>query len=269
MEKTTKKSLGDYLTFAASRLWRKSGLRSTKLTTLADYISHYPIPFGLSSPHGILYGWNIHEKLHSHEDETVSFFKKHLKPGDVIADIGTNIGYFTILFSSLVGESGKVISFEPSPGAYANLRKAVRRKRNITTVNKGVFSRTDILRLYSKRSGDPMGSVMYERGAQYSEVPVIALRDYDAPFTWAKIDVEGAELEVLRGMKVPLRATLEVATGIIQKHGEGVPKFFSDIEALGYRIYYIVQNGELIPHEAASLHLLQNNIYIEPRTEMA
>lgn len=260
----TSPSIGDRITNMTSNVWRAFGLRNTKLVLFADFISHYPMPFGLSSPYGRLYGWNLHEKLHSHEDETVSFFKKHLKEGDVIADIGTNIGYFTTLFSYLVGENGRVISFEPSPTAYANLLKAVKQKKNVITVNKGIFSKSTTLKLYSKINGDPMGSVMYERGDLCIEVPVIALRDYDAPFTWAKIDVEGAELEVLRGMKMPLRTVLEVAKGIIEEHGEGVPKFFSDIESLGYSIYYIVENGEHIAYQKENLYLLKNNIYIEP-----
>ena len=267
MKNPASETFGDMLTGLASRTWKTLGLRNTKLASVADFISHYPVPFGLSSPHGTLYGWNIHEKLHSHEDETVSFFKAHLKPGDVVADIGTNIGYFTTLFSTLVGESGRVVSFEPSPGAYKNLCKAVRGKTNVTTINKGVFSRTDTLKLSAKRSGDPMGSVMYKRGDQEVEVPVVALRDYDAPFTWAKIDVEGAELEVLRGMKAPIPSVLEVAKGIIEEHGEGLAKFFSDIESFGYRIYYIVEGGVIIPHQHDNLSLLQNNIYIEPHTK--
>lgn len=265
MKYSASKTFGDTLTGVASRTWKTLGLRNTKLASVADFISHYPIPFGLSSPHGTLYGWNIHEKLHSHEDETVAFFRSHLKPGDIVADIGTNIGYFTSLFSTLVGETGKVISFEPSPGAYKNLCKAVRGRKNVTTVNKGVFSRTDTLRLSAKRSGDPMGSVMYERGNQHIEVPVIALRDYaDIQFSWAKIDVEGAEIEVLRGMKQPIPSVLEVAKGIIEEHGGGLQQFFSDIESLSYRIYYIVEGGAIIPYQQNNLSLLQNNIYIEP-----
>ena len=269
MTNSASKTFGDTLTQLASRTWKTLGLRNTRLASVADFISHYPIPVGLSSPHGTLYGWNIHEYLHGHELETIAFFKKHLQPGDVIADIGTNIGYFTMLFSTLVGENGRVISFEPSSGAYKNLCKAVRGKKNVTTVNKGVFSRTDTLKLSTKRSGDPMGSVMYKRGDQEVEVPVVALRDYDIPFTWAKIDVEGAELEVLRGMKAPIPAVLEVAKGIIEEHGEGLPKFFADIESLGYRIYHIMQDGDIIPYTRDNLHVLQSNIYIEPITKVA
>ena len=265
MTATNSPTLTDSAVRLASSIWKKSGLRSTPLATFANYISHYPIPFGLTSAHGTLYGWNIHERLHHHEPETVTFFEKNIKPGDSVADIGANIGYFALLFSDLVGENGKVVSFEPSPEAYKNLHRAAQGRKNITVENKGVFSKNDTLTLHSRRGGDPMGSLMYERGARSTKVPVIMLRDYGATFNWAKIDVEGAELEVLRGMASPVRAVLEVAKGIIEDYGGGVEKFFYEIENLGYTIYFIVENGETIRYDHTNIKTLKDNIYIEPK----
>jgi tRNA/tmRNA/rRNA uracil-C5-methylase (TrmA/RlmC/RlmD family) len=48
-----------------------------------------------------------------------------LNQGDVILDLAANIGYFTSLFSKLVGEQGKVFAFEPNPDNFALLQRNV------------------------------------------------------------------------------------------------------------------------------------------------
>lgn len=248
-----------------SKIWRSLGLKPKWTIRIVDYFTHLPVPFGLPSKYGQLYGWTISDKLHNPEPETVAFFEKNLKSGDRIADIGANIGYYTLLFSRLVGEQGKVVAFEPSPVAFARLKKATGDLKNVDIYNKGIHSRRDTLLLYSRKKGEPMGSMVYERGKYHNEVKVIPLRDFPETFTWAKIDVEGAEIEVLRGMKTKIHAVLEVATGIQEEHGEGVKKFLSDIEAMGYDIYFIRDGGVTLKYTGVNLDMLQNNIYIKPR----
>lgn len=248
-----------------SKMWRSLGAKPKIITRVIDLITHIPVPFGLSYKYGLLYGWTVYNKLHNPEPETVAFFEKNLKSGDHIADVGANIGYYTLLFAHLVGSGGKVVAFEPSPSAFACLSKSVRGLKNVAIHNKGVYSRHDTLRLYSQRKGDPMGSIVYKRGKRWNDVEVIQLRDFPETFTWAKIDVEGAELEVLRGMNTKVRAVLEVARGIQEEFGGGVKKFLSDIEAMGYDIYFIRGGGNTIKYTGSNLDMLHENIYIEPR----
>lgn len=258
-------SFFNYTINIASKIWRFFGPKSKWIIHVVDYFTHLPVPFGLSYEYGRLYGWTIYNKLHNPELETVAFFKKNLKSGDCIADVGANIGYYTLLLSRLVGDTGKVVAFEPSPYAFARLAKAVRGLKNVDIYNKGIHSRHDIMRLYSQRKGEPMGSMVYKRGKHCSEVEVIPLRDFPEKFTWAKIDVEGAELEVLRGMKVKLHAVLEVAKGIQEEYGGGIKKFLSDIEAMGYDIYFIRDGGVAIKYIGSNFDMLHENIYIKPR----
>src|SRR3990172_11374400 len=44
--------------------------------------------------------------------------KQHTEPGDVVLDIGGNIGYYTLVFASLVGNEGKIYAFEPEPDLF-------------------------------------------------------------------------------------------------------------------------------------------------------
>ena len=56
------------------------------------------------------------------ETETV---KREIKKGNVVSDIGANIGYFASIVAKLVGEEGKVFAFEPDPGNFALLERNV------------------------------------------------------------------------------------------------------------------------------------------------
>ena len=50
-----------------------------------------------------------------------------IREGDVVFDLGANLGYFTLLFSDLVGRGGEVHAFEPVPPTFARLRETIRR----------------------------------------------------------------------------------------------------------------------------------------------
>jgi Protein-L-isoaspartate(D-aspartate) O-methyltransferase (PCMT) len=59
------------------------------------------------------------------EPNLTSWLEGRLRPGDVFVDVGANVGYFTVLASRLVGESGRVVAIEPSPLANTVLRRNV------------------------------------------------------------------------------------------------------------------------------------------------
>jgi FkbM family methyltransferase len=60
-----------------------------------------------------------------YEPETTAHFIEHLEDGHVFVDIGANHGYFTVLAASLVGPSGRVVAFEPSPRVFEQLHQHV------------------------------------------------------------------------------------------------------------------------------------------------
>jgi FkbM family methyltransferase len=264
MVRLVRMTLTGLATQAASRVWKTLRLHRTPLRRIADDLGHATMPLGLPSPYGTLYGWTLHEMLHTPETETIAFFKKNLKEGDRVADVGANIGFYTLQFSSLVGETGKVVAFEPSPYAYRCLSRAVKGRQNVELVHKGVYSDARTLDLYSRKDGHGMASVMYQAGEKATSIELMPLKDHPEDFSWVKIDVEGAELEVLKGMRTTTRCVLEVAKGILEEHGEGVPAFLQRIEELGYRVHFIVEGGETVLYDHTNLGRLVNNIYIEP-----
>jgi FkbM family methyltransferase len=72
--------------------------------------------------------------LGTYERHTQRLFRKHIKPGAIVFDVGANVGFFTLLASRLAGETGRVFAFEPLPRNLALLREHVRLNRamNVT-----------------------------------------------------------------------------------------------------------------------------------------
>ena len=131
-----------------------------------------------------------------------------LRPGAVFYDLGANIGLFTLLAARLVGDSGKVFSFEPDPENAARLRRNILRNgfTNATVVESGIWSATGELNFVVSGTASPdhgIGKfVTAESAAAGTLIPCVSLDDFikNAPPPDAiKCDVEGAEVEALRG----------------------------------------------------------------------
>ena len=135
---------------------------------------------------------------------------EHLRPGMVFYDLGANIGLFTLLAARLVGDSGKVFSFEPDPDNAARLRRNIQRNgfANVTIVEQGIWSNTAKLNFMKSGADSPdhgIGKfVATENGPGGTLTQCVSLDDFTQvssvpPPDALKCDVEGAEVEALRG----------------------------------------------------------------------
>jgi len=137
--------------------------------------------------------------------------KKSIKKGDVVLDIGANIGYYTLVFAKLVGEQGKVFSFEPEPFNFNLLKKNVEinNYQNVILQNSAVSNSEGKIKLYlsHEQSGTHRIYPSEICSKDYVEVKMMRLDDYfkknslAEKISFIKIDVEGAELGVLEGME--------------------------------------------------------------------
>lgn len=150
------------------------------------------------------------------ESSAQEVLARRLRPGMVFYDLGANIGLFTLLGARLVGPSGKVFSFEPDAEVASRLRRNIERNgfSNVTVVETGVWSSSREMTFVAADSASPdhgTGTFMEgtAAGAKGSTVRCVALDDFvrNAPPPDAiKCDVEGAEVEVLRGTEQLLAA---------------------------------------------------------------
>ena len=149
---------------------------------------------------------------------TQLLLQQELREGDLLVDVGANEGMITLLGSRLVGSSGKVISFEPNPLPHAILQRNLLRNSivNVELHATGLGDEEGELQLFVPSVNSGEGSFTEPEGAvegQYSVCPVRigdgVLQGQDPKLV--KIDVEGFEAHVLRG----IRKTLERARPII------------------------------------------------------
>jgi FkbM family methyltransferase len=138
-----------------------------------------------------------------------------LRPGMVFYDLGANIGFFSLLGARLVGPCGKVFSFEPDAVVASRLRRNVGRNgfSNTAVVEAGVWSSSREMTFVAADSSSPdHGTGTFMQGAAEATgatIRCVALDDFvrNAPPPDAiKCDVEGAEVEALRGAEKLLEA---------------------------------------------------------------
>lgn len=135
------------------------------------------------------------------------FLSEHTHPGDIFVDIGACEGLYTRLAADLVGETGRVYAIEPEQFNLAVLRENLRGYRNVTIEGCALsnFVGTALLHLGKSPGLHSIKEGLLGRDVGVEVVKVKRMDD----FHWAagnfingvKIDVEGAELEVLAGGK--------------------------------------------------------------------
>lgn len=147
-----------------------------------------------------------------HESKLI---RRLLQPGDNFLDIGANIGWHTLLAANRVGNSGKVYAVEPVSTTFARLKKNVELNAlaNTTLIQTGLSSRPQKLNIYAREPQNCGANSLF--GKQGDEVvETISLITADEMITryginnikLCKIDVEGAEVDVITGMTATLRA---------------------------------------------------------------
>lgn len=148
--------------------------------------------------------------LGTYEVPIQNIFTQHLKPGNVFYDIGANVGFFSIIAAKLVGDKGKVYAFEPGEGNASSIRHNARLNNfnHIEVIEKAVSHTSgEGQLLLAKYSGghalataDAPPDLAGEVTVDLVSIDDLIAQNKIAPPNFVKIDVEGAELDVLKGM---------------------------------------------------------------------
>ncbi len=134
-------------------------------------------------------------------------------PGMVVADVGANLGYFTLLMADLVGPGGHVLAFEPNPHVADLLRRSLHANgfEDVVTLSPDPLgAATGMAVTLNVNPGQPGGAFISSRPeAKLSEGVALHTRRFDEHpdamrVAFAKIDAEGSEAEIWAGMSAML-----------------------------------------------------------------
>jgi len=134
----------------------------------------------------------------------ISLMNKHIKKGDVVLDIGANIGFYTKILSDLVGTTGKVYAFEPDKTNFSHLKNNAGNLTNVEFINKAVSDKTGKIILYkSELLNVDHKTYETENYTEKIEIDCVAADDVVAnkKVDFIKIDIQGFEYFAFQGMQ--------------------------------------------------------------------
>jgi len=197
-----------------------------------------------------------------YEKELGELLKKIIKPGEVFLDLGANIGYFSLLVANN-SPSVKVISFEPVAGLFQNMNDniSLNNIKNISTVNAAVGEISGEGELFVSAPNN-LGMSSFHQPENYSgkkeRVKIVTIDDWFKTSGLSKIDVikldiEGSELDALKGMKEMLQKDKPIV--IVEVNPETLSMFNLEPFAIYDHLKQLNFEGFLISENARLVHL--------------
>jgi FkbM family methyltransferase len=200
------------------------------------------------------------------EEEFVTRLIDCLRQGDVVYDIGANIGMVTLLVAGRAAQAGKKLAihaFEPEPRNFDHLKRnaALNNFGTVTCHRIALASKDATGQLFiDGEAGTGTHSIVSQDAHGRTSIPIelrngaAFAREINAPPTVVKIDVEGAEMEVLEGLR-PLLESKQIREILIEVHPESLKASGAGADAvermllpLGYKRVWSQHRGEEV-HE--------------------
>jgi FkbM family methyltransferase len=191
-----------------------------------------------------------------YEPDVSQLFQRAIRVGMTVVDAGANIGYYTLLASHLVGTTGRVYSFEPDTYSFSYLIKNIEANGclNASPVNKALSSRDGVAAFFHDPHGAESFLTIDETRHAY-QVSVTSLDSFFRQLEWppvhlVKLDIEGAEMEALAGMRElsqrnpDLELIMELNEAALLRFGSSIDGLISLLKDLGFTRGSLVEAGE-------------------------
>ena len=203
------------------------------------------------------------------EPQTTDLIQKNIFSGNIVVDIGANIGFFTLIMANGVKKEGKVFSFEPELENYKLLSKNVKENnlQNIILENKAVGNKNGSTEMYlaSKENNiysQSMHRIFSSKIVSQNSTPItikiIKLDDFFEKLDLIKkidlikIDVEGAEFDVLKGMdkildsNKDLKIIMEFSLENLQDFGSKPDEVLDFLLKKNFKLWKINENEKKV-----------------------
>jgi FkbM family methyltransferase len=214
-------------------------------------ISDYKGDFELGSDSNIL---RMVLEEGTYEKELISVVQSCIQPNRDVLDVGANVGLFSVLFSKSLEEGRKVLSVEPSDAAFSRLERNIRRNNCSNNIlHKGALgseiSKVQLHSVEGKEEYSSLKPIAHKHASDLeqisSEVSMIPLdnlvREHGLNPAFMKMDVEGAEFEVLKGATETLKTfkptiLAELDNKLLSSFGTNAEEVVRFLNEFGYKV---------------------------------
>jgi len=230
--------------FYEAMLWY---LRNSPVDSFKEYLRHGAAghtrsPVRFTNRDGIVFDLDMSSFIerfiycfHYFEPGDVAAVRRLLRPGDVVMDVGANVGQYALMAAKVVGSNGVGYAFEPSPNILLKLRRnwKLNEFENLHVVPVALGSSPGIYDFYPAEGyNQGIGSFVYKGANDADGLPakpiqakVITLDAFCAEHAidhvdFIKIDTEGYDLEVLKGAVQTLESNQDIVVMVemVEKH---------------------------------------------------
>lgn len=170
---------------------------------------------------------------HEVEVSLFEFLRTHIRPGDVVLDIGSFLGTYAVMEARWSGETGRVVAFEPSPDSFAILRRHLTMNGlaapRVEARPVAVGAREERRRLMTFGDEPYRNQIASPGDGAAVEVDVVTVDSVcealGRPPDWIRMDVQGLEFDVLQGARGVLREAGGRLKIIAEVHPEQWPEY--------------------------------------------
>lgn len=194
-------------------------------------------------------------KTHDSELRLARFFIQFIQPGDKIADVGAHFGYFSLLAARLAGPQGQVWSFEPGSATHAVLCNnaqpfiQIETHRLLVGANDGARDFWEFSTLFSEYNTTHPEAIPGHLQGKKTQLASTRLDTFFAARRAVprliKIDVEGAEYEVLQGLEGLFKQNIFPVIAMEFLGGAAHLQAVLELLKHGYRVFVPASTGEL------------------------
>ncbi|MCW3078125.1 MAG: hypothetical protein JWO32_2734 [Bacteroidetes bacterium] len=219
-------------------------MASTLSIRLGNYL--YKNAFGVYKP--------VYAAFKKRQDAfEISLLKKYIHKGDIVLDIGANIGFYAKILSELTGPNGKVHCFEPDITNFTHLQNYCRHLKNVILNNKAAGPKTERLKIYTSKELNvdhrTYKPEVYENEFEIDAISMDDYMGYNTKVNFIKIDIQGFEMQAIQGIKGILEKNRDVKLISefwpygLKKAGSSVTEYFNFLVNNGFNCYLMEKNS--------------------------
>ena len=223
----------------------------------------------------------------TYEELEAKIMEEKIEIGNIVVDVGANIGLHTLNMARIVGNAGQVFAFEPDPSNFEILKKnaKINNYKNIILEQKAVGDKHGRTTLY--QSDHPGKHRIFPQTEQAKSQVQVELTNLDNYFdsdmidkiNFIKIDVEGLEFNVLKGMKNILKNSKKIKILFEFMPENTMEAGFTPIELLNYltsngfklycmddktkKLLYVSNNEEIVKLCSTTNNTISRNLFCE------